>query len=84
LGGDVGVFSINNNPIRNNGNKLKAIHYKTGILGNLFTYSEVNLWNRLPAEVVESETLGAFREMLDKVFEDLQRLIILIGTPQKK
>jgi hypothetical protein len=72
LGGDVWVFSINNNPTRNNRYKLKAINYKTGILGNLFTYREVNLWNRLPAEVLEAETLGAFRERLDKVFDDLK------------
>jgi hypothetical protein len=62
LGGDEWVFSINNNPTRNNGYKLKTIHYKTGILGNLFTYREVNLWNRLPAEVVEAETLGALEK----------------------
>jgi ribonuclease P/MRP protein subunit RPP40 len=64
-------FSLNNNPTRNNGYKLKAINYKTGILGNFFTYRVVNLWNRLPAEVVEAETLGVFRERLDKVFHDL-------------
>ena len=64
-------FSFNNNVTRNNGYKLKAMKFQTNVLGNFYTYRVVNLWNKLPANVIEAETLGAFRNRLDKVFPDL-------------
>ena len=45
--------------------------HNTNILGNFFTYRVVNNWNKLPSEVVESNTVDIFKSKLDEVFSDL-------------
>jgi hypothetical protein len=45
--------------------------YNTRILGHFFTYRVVNYWNQLPLEVVDSGTIGTFKNRLDKVFKNI-------------
>ena len=64
-------FELNNNHTRNNGYKLMVKMHNTNILGNFFMYRVVNNWNKLPSEVVESNTVDIFKSKLDEVFNDL-------------
>ena len=39
------------------------------VRGRLFTQRVVGEWNALPAEVVESESLGTFKRLLDRYMD---------------
>lgn len=44
--------------IRNNGNKLKEEKFRLGIRKKFSTMKVVRCWNRLPREVVDTQTLA--------------------------
>ena len=54
---------------RNNGHKLKGKSFKTDIAKNFFTNRIVDVWNKLPPDVVNAETINNFKNKLDKLFD---------------
>ncbi len=65
-------FTLNKNSTKNNGYKLKVKMQITNTLGNSFNYRVVKILKSLPSEVVASETVGTFKNRLDRVFERLK------------
>ena len=65
------LFTFNNNQTRSNGWKLELKKFNTNQCGNFFTYKIVSLWNKLPAEVVNSVSIDQFKARLDKVIDML-------------
>ena len=63
------LFSISNNQTRTNGWKLDLKRFNTSQCGEFFTYKIASHWNKLPAEVVNSETVDQFKSKLDKVID---------------
>ena len=50
--------------------KLRGNRYRTEVRGMFFTQRVVRPWNALPASVVNSPTLWAFKRLLDKYMDD--------------
>ena len=65
------LFSINDNQTRGNGCKLDLKRYNTNVCGNFYSYKICNTWNRLPAEVIGSETVVEFKRRLDRIIYSL-------------
>ena len=65
------LFTLNNSQTRNNGWKIDLKRYNTSLCGNFFTYKIGNIWNKLPAEVVNSDTVNQFKRKLDKIIHSL-------------
>ena len=65
------MFTLNNNQTRNNGWKIDLKRYNTSLCGNFFTYKIGNIWNKLPADVVNSDTVDQFKRKLDKIIHSL-------------
>ncbi len=63
-------FTLNKNNTRNNGYKLEVKTHTLNTLGNSFNNRVVKFWNSLPSEVVASETVGTFKNILHRVFEN--------------
>ena len=53
---------------RNNGLKLKGKRYKTDIAKHFFTNRIVDVWNKLPSDVVNANTINEFKNRIDKLF----------------
>ena len=51
--------------------KLRGDRYRTDVRGRFFTQRVVGAWNALPAAVVDSSTLRAFKWSLDKHMDDI-------------
>ena len=65
------LFALCNNQTRNNGWKIKLKRFNTDLCGNFFTYKIESIWNRLPAEVVNSSNVNQFKNKLDKILHTL-------------
>ena len=65
------LFTLSTNQTRNNGYKLELKRYNTTLCGNYFTYKIANTWNRLPADLVNSNTVEEFKRKLDKIIKTL-------------
>ncbi len=64
-------FTLNTNKFsRNNGYKLEVKTQIMNTLGNSFNYRVVKIWNSPPSEVVASETVGTFKNRLDRMLEN--------------
>ena len=55
---------------RNNGLKLKGQRFNTDLKKNYFNIRVVDFWNKLPASVVQANTIATFKERLDKHFKE--------------
>ena len=64
------LFTFSNNRTRSNGWKLE-LKFNTSQCGNFFTYKIAPIWNRLPAEAVNSTSVEQFKIELDKVIDTL-------------
>jgi len=51
--------------------KLRGDRYRTDVRGRFFIQRVVRAWNALPATVVDSSTLRAFKWSLDKHMDDI-------------
>ena len=65
------LFTFSNNWTRSNGWKLELKRFNTSQCGNFFTYKIAPIWNRLPAEAVNSASVEQFKIELDKVIDTL-------------
>ena len=65
------AFTFSNNRTRSNGWKLELKRFNTSQCGNFFTYRIAPIWNRLPAEAVNSASVEQFKIELDKVIDTL-------------
>ena len=65
------LFTLSNNRTRSNGWKLELKRFNTSQCGNFFTYKIAPIWNRLPAEAVNSASVEQFKIELDKVIDTL-------------
>ena len=61
------IFQLSEGVTRNHGFKLELTRYNRDLCGNFFSYSICEHWNRLPAEVVNSNSVEQFKSRLDKV-----------------
>ena len=61
------LFELSEGVTRNHGYKLELKRYHRDLCGNFFTYSICDKWNSLPADVVNSNSVGQFKSRLDKV-----------------
>ena len=63
------LFTLDTNGVtRNNGYKIVGKRFSLDITRNFFTYRVVEEWNKLPAEVVNSNTIETFKSRLDKFY----------------
>ena len=65
------LLTFSNNWTRSNGWKLELKRFNTSQCGNFFTYKIAPIWNRLPAEAVNSASVEQFKIELDKVIDTL-------------
>ena len=57
--------------MRGNGFELEEGRFRFNIRNKFFTVGVVRHWNRLPSEVVDVPSLGAFRARLDGAVSNL-------------
>ena len=55
---------------RNNGLKLKGQRFNTDLRRNYFNVRVIEVWNKLPASVVQANTIPTFKERLDKYYKE--------------
>ena len=64
-------FTLSVNPTRNHGWKVVPPRFTTAVLQNFMLVKICNVWNRLPANVVNSPTVDTFKRRLDRILPGL-------------
>ena len=65
------LFTLSSNRTRSNGWKLDLHRFNTTQCGEFITFRIVTAWNKLPVDVVDSETVTEFKRKLDKIIYTL-------------
>jgi hypothetical protein len=65
------LFTLSENPTRNNGWKIQLERYNLKPFQDFMTNRICNVWNRLPANVVNSGTVDTFKRRLDRILPNL-------------
>ena len=65
------LFTLSGNQTRSNGWKVELKRFNTSLCGNFFSYKIGETWNRLPAEVVNSNSVDEFKTKLDNIIRAL-------------
>jgi len=64
-------FELNVNPTRNHGWKVVPPRFTTSLLENFMLVKICNVWNNLPANVVNSSCVDTFKRRLDRILSGL-------------
>ena len=64
------LFSFNNNITRSNNLKLNKPRVNTKIYQNFFTNRTINIWNQLPMDTVNADSLNCFKNKIDSHFKE--------------
>ena len=70
-------FKLNSNSLRGHGHKLFKKRFNTNIGKFSFSNRVVDVWNRLPLDVVSCNTVACFKVNLDRLFKEVWGLICL-------
>ena len=65
------LFTLCQNQTRGHELKIEAKRFNSVICENFITYKIANVWNRLPVDVVNSNTVNQFKARLDKIIHTL-------------
>lgn len=65
------LFELSDNQRNNHGWKVRAKRFRRRPCGDFMTYRICNVWNRLPAEVVNSPSVDTFKTRLDRIIGGL-------------
>lgn len=55
---------------RNNGLKIKGQRFNTDLRKNFFNIRVIDFWNKLPASVVQANTIATFKNRLDEYYKE--------------
>jgi hypothetical protein len=65
------LFTLSENPTPNNGWKIQLERYNTKPFQDFMTNKVCNVWNRLPANIVNRGTVDTFKRRLDKILPNV-------------
>ena len=65
------LFTLSSNRTRSNGWKLDLHRFNTTQCGEFITFRIVTAWNKLPVDMIDSETVTEFKRKLDKIIYTL-------------
>ena len=68
-------FKLNNNQLRGNGAKLFKRRFNSNIGKNSFSNRNIDLWNSLPMDAFQCNTLNTFKNAVDKFLKEDKGLI---------
>ncbi len=68
---------------RDHGFKIRKEKYKSDMRGNFFGNRIANLWNSLPAEVVNAPSTNAFKNRLDNHWKQYQFITDIRNIPAR-
>ena len=68
-------LKLNNNQLRGNGAKLFKRRFNSNIGKNSFSNRNIDLWNSLPMDAIQCNTLNTFKNAVDKFLKEDKGLI---------
>ena len=64
------LFEFSHTITRNNGLKLKGQRFNSDLRRNFFNFRVIDFWNKLPASVVQTNTVATFKKKLDEYYKE--------------